>query len=148
MTASKIKDGFEGLKVLVVEDDVLLAMELEDVLRDLGIEVLGPFGRLDQAMSAADADDLDGALLDLNLRGEASFPVVEKLAAKSVPVVICSGYVDLPGMRDQLKALPRIAKPYLPETLADLMRQTFLAQPSRGSEIGENRIEQTNPVSG
>jgi DNA-binding response OmpR family regulator len=114
-----------GLRILLVEDDVLLAMEMEDVLRDLGCEIVGPYGRLDDAMMAAFSQALDGAIVDLNLRGEMSFPLIATLRSKSVPCVLCSGYADLPEMRSQIGDLPALAKPCNHDHLVAIMRTAF-----------------------
>jgi len=113
---------FADLRILIVEDDVLLAMELEDFLRDLGCEVIGPYARLDKGMEAAEHEKLDGAILDLNLRGELSFPLIDRLQEHSVPLVLCSGYADLPGMKERLDGMPSLAKPYSFDSLLALLR--------------------------
>ena len=125
---------FEDLRILIVEDDVLLAMELEDFLRDLGCEVVGPFARLDKGMEAAEREELDGAILDLNLRGELSFPLIDRLREQNVPVVLCSGYADLPGMKERLNGTPSLAKPYSFDSLRALLRSNIVAQGMNGGE--------------
>ncbi len=117
---------FRGLRILLVEDDLLLAMEMEDVLRDLGCEIVGPFGRLGEAINAAFSEGLDGAIVDLNLRGEMSFPLIEELKRKRIPCVLCSGYADLPEMRSQLGEIPKLGKPCNHEHLIAIMRTAFI----------------------
>jgi DNA-binding NtrC family response regulator len=112
------------LQILVVEDDVLIAMDLEDLLHELGCEVVGPFGRLNDALSAAEAK-LDGAVVDLNLREENSFPLIDRLQERSVPVIVCSGYADIPKFKERLSTVPTLAKPCSPHTLAALMHRHF-----------------------
>jgi DNA-binding response OmpR family regulator len=116
---------FCGLRILLVEDDLLLAMEMEDVLRDLGCEIVGPYGRLGDAINAAFTETLDGAIVDLNLRGEMSFPLIETLRRRSVPCVLCSGHADLPELRDQLSGIPRLGKPCNHDHLIAIMRTAF-----------------------
>lgn len=113
----------KGCRILLVEDDLLIAMDLEELLRDLGCDVIGPCGRLDQALDAA-SPKLDGAIVDLNLRGEYSFPVIERLQAYGVPTVICSGYVELPEMRARLDGMPVLSKPYNPERLIEVIAES------------------------
>lgn len=125
MASQSGPNGLEGLKILLVEDDVLLAMEIEDFLNDNGCEVVGPFARLDKSLEAA-SRDLDGALLDLNLRGEMSYPLIDRLGDMNVPVIVCSGYIDLPGMGDRLEGVPSLAKPVDHNELGDLMRKNFV----------------------
>ncbi|MBB2905608.1 DNA-binding response OmpR family regulator [Rhizobium sp. RAS22] len=113
---------FQGKHILVLEDDALLAMDMEDFLSDLGVDVIGPVSDIAAALEKISATDLDGAVIDLNLKGELSFPVIERLRAESIPFVICSGYAEIPGIRTQLTGLTIISKPCdfdnLPSVLA------------------------------
>lgn len=79
-------------RVLVIEDEMMVAMGLEMALADAGYEVIGPFGRLEQALEAARNDQVDVALLDVNLRGEPVFPVADALAARGIPYAFLTGY--------------------------------------------------------
>jgi CheY-like chemotaxis protein len=83
---------FEGQRVLIVEDNVFAAMELEQALRDLGCEPVGPAARVDEAMRLARVEVLDGALLDVELNGELIFAVAEELERRGVPVIFATGY--------------------------------------------------------
>lgn len=117
---------FGGLRILLVEDDLLIAMDMEEVLRDLGCEIIGPFGRLAEALAAGRSQPLDGAIIDLNLRGEMSYPLIEELRRRAIPCVLCSGYVDLPEVRSQLCEIPKLGKPCNHEALVTTMRSAFL----------------------
>ncbi|CAA7614938.1 response regulator [Magnetospirillum sp. UT-4] len=81
-----------GRRVLVIEDEMMVAMGLEMALEDAGYDVVGPFGRLDQALDAACNERMDVALLDVNVRGEDIFPVADILAARGIPYVFLTGY--------------------------------------------------------
>lgn len=129
MVTSKTTSEFSGLRILLVEDDLLIAMELEDFLNDLGCEVVGPFGRIDQAVGALSREKIDGAVLDLNVRGELSYPLIEQLRERSIPLVLCSGYVDLPDIQSKLDDVPMLGKPCNNDTLTALMRTRFLPKP-------------------
>jgi DNA-binding NtrC family response regulator len=117
---------FIGLRILLVEDDLLIAMDMEEVLRDLGCEIVGPFGRLAEALDASSSQMLDGAIIDLNLRGEMSFPLIEELRRRAIPCVLCSGYVDLPEVRSQLREIPKLGKPCNHDMLVATMRSAFV----------------------
>ena len=125
MSHYKAAPEFQGLRILLVEDDLLIALDMEDVLRDLGCEIVGPFGRLSDAIRAAVDVALDGAIIDLNLRGEMSFPLIDTLRAKSVPCLLCSGYADLPEIRSQLGGIPKLGKPCSHAALIAAMRTSF-----------------------
>jgi len=91
------------LRVLVVEDEGLVAMMLEDVLDDLGCDLAGSFGGVAQALAWIEAGgEADAALLDVNLSGETVFPVAEALAARGVPFAFTTGYgvTDDPRFKD------------------------------------------------
>jgi DNA-binding response OmpR family regulator len=81
-----------GCRVLVVEDEVLIAMLLEAALEDAGCVVVGPYSTLADASAAATRETVDAALLDVNLAGEKIFPVAELLQARGVPFLLLSGY--------------------------------------------------------
>jgi DNA-binding response OmpR family regulator len=112
-----------GLRVLVVEDEVLLALSLEDDLRDAGLSMLGPYTTLERALQASRSEGFDLALLDVNLHGEAVFPLADELIARNVPIVFLTGYgaADLP---ERFRALPRLQKPYEPSVLVRELRRT------------------------
>ena len=104
--------GLEGLRILIAEDNLFAAMELEQTLVTLGCEPVGPVGRLDQAMSLALEEDLDGALLDVDLQGQLVFAVAEELERRRIPMIFASGY----GTDDVFPAAfvhhPRLSKPF------------------------------------
>jgi DNA-binding NarL/FixJ family response regulator len=82
-----------GLRILVIEDDFLIASDLAEMLTDQGAEIIGPVGRVAQAVRLARTTDrIDGALLDINLRGETSFPVADVLHERGIRFVFTTGY--------------------------------------------------------
>jgi len=91
-----------GKRVLVLDDEMLVAMMLEDMLIDLDYEVVGPYGTLEDGLQAAKSQTLDGAIIDLNLgRGVFSTPVAEALRERGVPFLLATGY----GANEQTDAL-------------------------------------------
>lgn len=112
-----------GKRVLVVEDEVIVAMQLEDLLTDLGCEIVGTACRLDEALEMAESDGIDLAVLDVNLNGRSVCPVARRLSDRGVPVVYATGYgqagcVDLP-------AGPVLQKPYQPSDLISAMSRAL-----------------------
>ncbi|WP_309643579.1 HWE histidine kinase domain-containing protein [Phenylobacterium sp.] len=99
-----------GARVLIVEDAVLLALELETGLADAGAEVIGPAYELSEAMALLD-QQIDAAVLDANLNGLSVTPVAEALAARGIPFVFATGYGDSAGAPLGFDA-PIIRKPY------------------------------------
>jgi two-component system, response regulator PdtaR len=102
-----------GRLVLVVEDEFLIALDLELLLRRHGWRVLGPAATVDQALRLLrDGETPDVALLDVNLGGEPVTPVAEALRARGVPFVLASAYDRLGLLRDAvLAAAPNVGKP-------------------------------------
>jgi len=88
MTVAKL----DGLRVLVVEDELLVAMMLEEFLRGQGCVIVGPVPRVEPALKAAREEPIDAALLDVNLAGERVYPVAKALAERNVPFVFMTGY--------------------------------------------------------
>lgn len=111
--------------ILVLEDDMLLAMDMEDHLIEFGYHVCGPYGRIAQALEQIPRLDLVGAIVDLNLYGEYSFPVIDCLKQRGVPVIVCSGYAELPELKARLDGVPLLPKPWSPEGLRRLVTNIF-----------------------
>jgi CheY-like chemotaxis protein len=114
-----------GKRILVVEDELLIAMVIEAVLADEACEVVGPIGRLDAALQAAEAEMLDAALLDVNVEGEVVFPVADILARRGIPFAFVTGYgsgrVPAP-YRDR----PVLTKPYRSREVIDMLKNLGL----------------------
>ena len=98
-----------GKRVLVLEDEPVVAMLVEDMLIELGCEVVGPAARLEEGMALARDEPLDLAVLDVNLGPTDSFPVAAILAEKAVPFIFATGYGDRPN---PFPAAPIVTKPY------------------------------------
>ena len=81
-----------GRRVLVLEDEMLVSLEIEDVREQQGCVIVGPFSRVPEALSAATKDAVDAAILDINIAGVKSFPVADALAARNIPFFFLSGY--------------------------------------------------------
>jgi ActR/RegA family two-component response regulator len=114
--------------ILLLEDDLLLAMDMEDFLAERGYEVVGPYGRVGDALDALQNLPVSGAVVDLNLHGEMSFPVIEHLRDRDVPVIVCSGYAELPELKHKLAGLPLLPKPWNPQNLERLLKEVFKTQ--------------------
>ena len=96
------EDGLRGLRVLVVEDTLLVADLIVEELQEVGCMVVGPAPRVERGLALARSERLDGALLDVNLAGELCFPIAELLLAQGVPFAFLTGYGEAilsPGYR-------------------------------------------------
>lgn len=103
----------EGYRVLLVEDESLVAMLAEDMLLDLGCEVTTAM-RLEQALAHLAAGEFDLAVLDVNLGETRSYPVADLLSARGIPFLFATGY-GLEGLETAYQAVPVVQKPYQQE---------------------------------
>jgi CheY-like chemotaxis protein len=117
--------ALEGLRVLIAEDNLFAAMELEKVLVDLGCEPVGPVAQLDQAMRLAQQENLDGALLDVDLRGELVFAVAEELERRHIPVIFASGYDTDDMFPARFVQCPRLRKPFGENEIRRVLEDTI-----------------------
>jgi len=103
----------KGQRILVAEDEAIIALGLEDALASFGCEVLGPVARPGDVKTMIDREQrIDGALLDINLRGEQIFSVLPYVLERGIPVIITSGYGDLTLYPEEFRNLPRVTKPF------------------------------------
>jgi len=100
-----------GHRILIVEDEMFVAILLEDMLAELGHEVAGIASRVATALPLVDTLDFDLAILDVNLAGEMSFPVADLLAEKGVPYLFSTGY-GRPGIIPAHAHRPVLSKPF------------------------------------
>lgn len=120
--ADMTKRKLEGVRVLVVEDEYMIADDLVRVLSEAGAKVIGPASSLTGATDLAEATLLDAAVLDINLRGIAVYPLVDMLRARGVPVVLATGY-GTDAIPLAYADLPHCEKPVTPETVRDVVAQ-------------------------
>lgn len=101
-------------RILIVEDESLVAMLLETILEDMGCTTVGPISNIEDALAllaSEEAETLDGALLDVNVAGREVFPVAELLKARGVPFVFSTGYGQ-GGLPDEWRTHATIQKPF------------------------------------
>jgi CheY-like chemotaxis protein len=111
-----------GARVLIVEDEIIVALFLEDLLGEFGYEVAGVVSHLDQAM--AHAADYDVAVLDVHINGRPVFDFADTLAARGTPFVFATGY-GARGIPDRHAGRPVVQKPFQPEELKWMLSQAL-----------------------
>lgn len=120
-----------GVRVLLVEDEMLIAMTIEDILVEAGCDVVGPIVQVDRALDLLREDrGFDVAVMDLNLDGRSAVPVADLLAGIGIPFVVVTGYGAkvMPTPHDGVPILP---KPFTPGTLTDAVSRLL------GSRAGD-----------
>lgn len=108
---------FKGLRALVVEDEGAVALLIEDMLLDLGCEVVASAGSLAKASELARSALIDFAILDLNLAGVSALPIAEILRERRIPFLFSTGY-GASGVSGRFESYPVLAKPFV---ITDLM---------------------------
>jgi two-component SAPR family response regulator len=108
--------AMSGNRVMIVEDEALVAMALRESLDEMGFTVLGPFSRITEAMVALRNNEIDAAVLDVNLGGELIYPLADVLAAGSVPFVFVTGY-GAEEIERRFSSVPVLQKPIEREAL-------------------------------
>jgi DNA-binding response OmpR family regulator len=119
-------EKLQGLRILVAEDETLVLMELEDMLVELGCEIVGPVSTVGAALAAIRENDFDCALLDMNLHGELILPVAEALLAQGVRFILCTGYAKGNGDEATIRDAPRLVKPFSLQSLRAAMDAAFM----------------------
>ncbi|MBZ9795469.1 response regulator [Mesorhizobium sp. ES1-4] len=109
--------------MLLVEDESVIAMMAEDFLTELGITVIGPATSINAALELISANDIDAAVLDLNIRGELSHRVAEALRLRRIPMVCATGYGQ--GAAEFARGAPIIDKPYSEDKLARALQMAL-----------------------
>jgi len=122
---SNSKKPLAGQRILVAEDEGLIALELERILEEFGCEVVGPLASVDEVLENAQRGRFDGALLDVNLRGRQIFEILPALQKLGLPLIITSGYDDVTLFPALFRAMPHIAKPFDERELRRICEKVF-----------------------
>ena len=99
-------------RILVVEDQFLIANELQDCLEKAGAEVVGPLGHMERALLTAEREALDAALLDIDLHGERCWPIADVLSRRAIPFIFATGYATDIVVPDRFAACEVLSKPF------------------------------------
>ena len=124
VAAPSRRSPLAGCRILVVEDEMLIMMDAEDMLHDLGCETVVTAATVDKALGFIGSEVIDAALLDMNLNGDRSYAVADALAVRGIPFAFATGY-GLNGLREGDGDTPMLVKPYgindLSKTLTALL---------------------------
>ena len=134
MTVSKQRTA----RILIIEDEPLIALSLEDVLVDAGFQIAGVAGKLDKALALIESGGCDAAIVDANLAGVSASPAAIALAARGLPFIMMSGY----SKEQMLGEYPRayfLSKPCRPELLIETLNSALLDGHSWRSALQSER---------
>ena len=114
-----------GRRVLVVEDESLVAMLLETILEDMGCLPVGPASTVEEGLAmAVDDERLDAALLDVNVAGREVFPIANALRERGVPFVFSTGYGE-GGLPDDWRGHPTVQKPFTENAIREALMKAM-----------------------
>ena len=115
-------------RVLVVEDEAMIAMLVEDMVLDFGSEVVGPVANMQEAIRLAQSAELDAAILDINVGGTVIFPVADILTDRGIPLIFATGYGSK-GLPPRFQNSPTLPKPFSYQSLEEALRNALAGQP-------------------
>lgn len=116
-----------GRRLLVVEDEMLVLLNVEDILADLGCKSVSAAATVDQALGLIAAQSFDVAMVDVNLDGRKSYPVADALSARGVPFVFSTGYSGQ-SLKDGYRDRPMLGKPYREADLVAVLERLLHPQ--------------------
>lgn len=121
-----------ALRILVVEDEPMIGMVIEDAVDELGWVVVGPAADLTVALALARTERIDGAVLDVNIRGGRSYPVAELLLGRGIPIILATGYSDQ-NLPESIRGQSRLEKPYTSAQLHEELERLARRASVRGA---------------
>lgn len=125
----QVEPKLVGLRVLVVEDSFLAAASISRMLADLGCRVVGPVSSVDKAVPLIDAGRCDAGVLDINLAGQTSEPIADRLAELKLPYLFVTGYASPMLLSSRQRSHTRLHKPIAERELRDALMRTLSGVP-------------------
>lgn len=122
------KVSLAGVQVLVIEDEMMVAMLLEDMLSDIGCTQVGPARTVKSALKLIEHAEFDIAILDVNLNGDETYPIAEALTARGIRFVFASGY-SAGGLRKEYRSIPFLQKPFQQRELEQALAAVLSRRP-------------------
>jgi DNA-binding response OmpR family regulator len=140
-----MNDDLRGVRVLIVEDESLVTMLIEDILDEMGCQIVGIASDVEDALVKSSEHELDVAILDVNLNGSRSFRVAERLSELQVPFVFSTGYGSS-GLPAAIRDCPIIVKPFQDQDLREALVAALRSKPQimQNAASGLGRPEAIN----
>jgi len=117
----------DQIKILVAEDEALVAMDIEYGLEDMGVSVVGPCLSLEETLEVVESKEIDAAILDIDLQGKTVFPAAKKLTEIGVPFVFHSGRKDVQQVLDLFPQSKLFCKPTNPSVMLTALEEMLAA---------------------
>jgi DNA-binding response OmpR family regulator len=133
ISCQRDRDAASSLRILLVEDEMMVALHLESIVAEFGHEVVGPVSRLEAALETARHEALDMAILDVNLDGVEVYPVADALTARGIPCLFTTGY-GTGGVRAAYRDHRILQKPYRADDLAAAIAELCRTDQSLSTE--------------
>lgn len=130
-----MRNSADAPRVLVVEDEPLIAMLVQEWLEELNCEVVGPAASVTGALELIAGVKLDGAVLDVSLGKEESFPIADELRKRGVPFAFATGY-GADGLEARFAGTPVLAKPFEQKRFRDVVSKLIASPPAKGDHAG------------
>lgn len=120
-----IQARLDQLKVLLVEDNFFVALDMQRMLEDIGCKVVGPAASLEEGLALLSAEAIQGAILDINIIGGTSAAIAEELIRRDTPFFFVTGYASPSTLPPTLKSRPRLNKPVDDRALRAAVQRSF-----------------------
>lgn len=122
-TITMTPGGDRPPRILILEDEGLIALDLEAIVQGLGCDVLGPVSHLEPALQMIEQEQIDGAVLDIHLHGDStSYPVASELESRRIPFIFVTG-VDKGGMASLFPSAAVVRKPFSPDGVRSAIKR-------------------------
>lgn len=115
-------------RVLFVEDEAAVSMLIEDMLLDLGVEVVGPASRIEDALRLAQTAEIEAAVLDINVGGALTYPVADVLQSRGIPVIFATGYGS-GALPERFRSTRTLHKPFRQSDFDHVLREAMADSP-------------------
>ena len=126
--------SLKGKRILVIEDELLLALCVGEALEEQGCEVIGPATSVRQGLNLVETTAVNGAILDINLNGELVYPVAKALMDRNIPFLFTTGYASL-DVPSSFRGVPRLDKPVEPGLFIQVLKQIMYQESAMGTSM-------------
>ena len=132
---ASLSNAQSNRRVLLIEDETSVAGTLRGMLSALGYAIAGTTSRLDEAIGILDREPIDAVVLDIDLHGQASYPIADELAARGIPFIFSTGY-GAHSLPEGYEGFPLLKKPFRRSALGEALANLLMARAWKGDTVG------------